>query len=183
MPASGSPSHSGSQTPVGPFSRQYPTALPGVLIVAAGLLAYRKSYGGPFVFDDPPSILYNATIRHLWPFWSVLRPPHGEGITVGGRPVLNLSLAVNYAISGTRVWSYHALNLLIHILAGLTLFGIVRRTLERVGSGDLARPYLLGLAITLLWILHPLQTESVTYVVQRAESLMGLFYLLTLYCF
>src|ERR1035438_8655034 len=58
---------------------------------------------------------------------TALVPP--VGTTVGGRPVLNLSLAANYAVSGTAVGSYHAVNLATHILAGLTLFGIVRRTL------------------------------------------------------
>jgi len=78
------------------------------------------------------------------------------------------------------VWSYHAFNLVILVLAGLTLFGIVRRTLAPwVGLG--ASP--IAFCAALLWVLHPLLTESVTYVIQRAESLMGLFYLLTLYFF
>src|SRR5258708_20343365 len=72
----------------------------------------------------------------------------------------------------------------IHILAGLTLFGIVRRTLvspqfrERFAS--VAMPLALG--VTLLWLLHPLQTAAVSYVIQRTEALVGLFYFLTLYC-
>jgi len=99
------------------------------------------------------------------------------------------------------VWSYHALNLMIHVLAGLTLFGIVRRTLGLVGrvipnpplsvsdpsdrrvkdnAPYLANATLLAFFAALLWTLHPLQTESVTYIIQRAESLMGLFYLLTI---
>jgi tetratricopeptide (TPR) repeat protein len=159
-------------------------------IVVAALAAYHNSFSGPFIFDDRPAIADNPTIRHFWPIRPVLSPPHVTGSTVNGRPLLNLSLAVNYAISSTGVWSYHALNLAIHILAGLTLFGIVRRTLGWMASRPSARrslgaggPFPLGVAITLLWVLHPLQTESVTYIVQRAESLMGLFYLLTLYCF
>jgi tetratricopeptide (TPR) repeat protein len=104
--------------------------------------------------------------------------------TVAGRPIVNFSLAINYAISGSQVWSYHVLNLLIHMLAGLTLFGVVRRSLERLKAGDTQdRRTLLACAAAVLWIAHPLQTESVTYTVQRAESLMGLFYLLTLYSF
>jgi len=67
----------------------------------------------------------------------------------------------------------------------LVLLGLVRRTLVRPGLreryGSTALP--LAFAVALLWTLHPLQTESVTYTVQRTESLMGLFYLLTLYCF
>jgi protein O-mannosyl-transferase len=83
-------------------------------------------------------------------------------------------------VGGTGVWGYHALNLAIHVMAGLTLFGIVRRTLATRAA---PRPLLAAFCVALLWELHPLLTESVTYVIQRAESLMGLFYLLTLYCF
>ena len=156
-----------------------------LLVIAAGLLAYHNSFTGPFIFDDTGSIQQNPTIRHLWPIWQSLSPPRWGGLTVEGRPLINLSLAVNYAIGGTEVWGYHALNLAIHILAGLTLLGIVRRTLlqprlrERFGA--VANE--LALAVAVLWTVHPLQTESVTYIIQRAESIMGLFYLLTLYCF
>ena len=88
----------------------------GLVIVLAGLAAYANSLAVPFVFDDGPSILDNPSLRHLWPIGRVLSPPD-RGITVSGRPVLNLSLAVNYAVSGTSAWSYHALNLAIHLLA------------------------------------------------------------------
>jgi tetratricopeptide (TPR) repeat protein len=154
--------------------------LAGAVVVLAGAAAYANSFASPFVYLDVPAILDNPTIRHLSALGRVLSPPVDGGVTVGGRPIVNLSLALNYAISGTRVWSYHALNLLIHLLAGLTLFGLARRTRKR---DDALRPAGFALALALLWTLHPLQTESVTYVVQRAESLMGLLYLLTLYCF
>ena len=156
-----------------------------LLVIAAGLLAYHNSFTGPFIYDDEPSILTNRTIRHLWPISRVLSPPHEGGITVEGRPVINLSLAINYALGKTAVWGYHATNLAIHILAALTLLGIVRRTLRQpiwrgrfsaVANG-------LALATAIIWMVHPLVTESVTYIVQRAESIMGLLYLLTLYCF
>jgi tetratricopeptide (TPR) repeat protein len=146
---------------------------PPLLIVLAGLAAYATSFSGPFVLDDMGSIADNPTLRHLWPVGSVLSPP--PGLTVSGRPLLNLTLAVNYALGGTRVPGYHAVNLAVHLLAGLVLFGIARRTLRSLPG--------LALVIALIWTVHPLQTESVTYLSQRAESLMGLFYLLTLYCF
>jgi tetratricopeptide (TPR) repeat protein len=159
-----------------------------VLIVLAVLAAYRNSFSGPFIFDDIASIVDNPTIRRLWPVSVPLWPPFSGGQTVGGRPILNLSLAVNYAWGGADVRGYHAVNLGIHILAALTLFGIVRRTLERAKLADgraacPGRALPAALVVALLWALHPLQTESVTYIIQRAESLMGLFYLLTLYCF
>ena len=101
-----------------------------------------------------------------------------------GRPVVTLSLLVNYAAHGLNVWGYRALNIAVHLLAGLTLYGVVRRTLvsevlvERFGraSGPIA------LTVALVWLVHPLQTECICYTSQRSESLMGLFYLLTLYC-
>ncbi len=171
--------------------------LAGAVIVGAATAAYRNTFSVPFIFDDSLSIAGNPTIHHLWPPWLPLSPPHGQGLTVEGRPILNLSLAIDCAISGTRVWSYHATNLLIHMAAGLTLFGILRRTLERCSGlsewhGLPARwlatwagspCHLLAFAAALIWTVHPVQTESVTYIVQRAESLMGLFYLLTIYCF
>jgi Flp pilus assembly protein TadD len=153
-----------------------------LVVVVAGLLAYSNSFTGPFIFDDVRWIQENPTIRHLWPIWDVLWPTSS---LVNARPVVNLSLAVNYALGGFNVWGYHALNLTVHILAGLTLLGVVRRTLVqpalRERFGAVANE--LALVVAILWTVHPLQTESVTYVIQRTESLMGLFYLLTLYCF
>jgi len=169
-----------------PGSRQsgWQVVLGAWIIVLSGLVAYHNSFAGPFIFDDSGAIEDNDTIRSLWPIWRVLTPP-ANGETVTARPVVNLSLAINYAISGLDVWSYHVFNLAIHILAGLTLFGVIRRTLllpklrDRFAEASTS----LSLAVALIWTVHPLQTQAVTYVVQRAESLMGLFYLLTLYCF
>ena len=163
--------------------------LAGVVIVLAALAAYHNSLSGPFVYDAEPAITENPTIRHLLPLGPVLSTPPG-GSPVSGRPVVNLSLALNYSLGGLNVTGYHAVNLAIHMLAGLTLFGVVRRTLSSVArrsnlpleSAD-SRAWLIALAAAALWTVHPLQTESVTYVAQRSESLVGLFYLLTLYGF
>src|SRR5262249_52676665 len=81
-------------------------------------------------------------------------------------------------------WGYHAVNLVIHVFAAILLLGIVRRMLgsERLREryGEISLP--LALAVAVLWLVHPLQTASVTYVIPRAESLMGLFLLLLMYC-
>jgi len=173
-----------------PKPSRYDGFWPAVLIVLAGAAAYANSFSGPFIFDDWPSIAENPTIRHLW---SALAPRStGIGGAIG-RPLINFSFAVNYAVGGLRVWGYHATNLAIHILAGLTLFGIVRRTLtSRLATRrseisnlrfEISEATSLAFAVAVIWTVHPLQTESVTSIVQRTESLMGLFYLLTLYCF
>jgi len=101
-------------------------------IIGALLGVYHNSFYGPFVFDDIPAILENPTIRNLSDIALALSPPHGKGFTVEGRPLLNLSLAFNYALSGTDVWSYHLVNLVIHALASLCVLGIVRLTLVRI---------------------------------------------------
>lgn len=157
---------------------------PAVLLflAAAALLAYHNSFAVPFLFDDDSSIRDNPTIRSLGRAWW---PPNEHGVTVSGRPFLNFTLALNYAVGGTAVGGYHAVNLLIHVLAAGALFAVVRRTLRLPACG--ARPEreaaALALAAAGLWLLHPLQTESVTYVIQRAESLVSLLYLVTLGCF
>jgi Flp pilus assembly protein TadD len=153
--------------------------LAAVIIPLAGILCYMNSFQGSFVLDEQNWIVDNPHIRHLWPPWQALFSSDNAS-----RPLVGLFDAVNYAISGVNPWSYHVLNLLIHICAALALYGIVRRTLlterlkERFGKDSNA----LGLAVALIWLVHPLQTQSVTYVIQRSESMMGMFYLLCLYC-
>lgn len=148
------------------------------VIIFIPTLFYFNSFNGVFVFDDHPFIETNRYIRSLWPPGQAL-----FGLNNISRPLIGYSLAVNYWLSGLSPWSYHAMNLLIHLGAALALFGLVRRTLqtprlaERYGS--IAGP--VGLVIALIWAVHPLQTQAVTYVIQRCESLMGLCYLLTVY--
>ena len=152
------------------------------LVVAVGAV-YANSLSGPFVFDDLLSIVENPTIRQLWPLSGPLSPPSGQGLTVEGRPLLNLSLAFNFAVSGTAPWSYHATNIAIHALATLTLFGLLRRTFSTSSTFNVHLSTTLSFSAVLLWSVHPLQTESVTYIVQRTESLMGLLLLANLYFF
>jgi len=181
----------------------YRTPLVGALVIAAAaLLAYHNSFSVPFVFDDEMAIVANSSLHNLWT--ACFPPPDLTGLPISGRPVVNFSLGLSYAISGSAVWSYHVFNLLVHIGAGLVLFGVVRRTLLQPGlaprfvgaqtrcalgdgrskSAPLQSDALpIALVVALLWTLHPLQTESVTYISQRAEALLGLFYLLTLWCF
>ena len=148
--------------------------VPPVLVVLAVAAAYSNSFSGPFVLDDLPSIAANPSIRG----WETALSTPVQSST-HGRPLLNLSFALNYAVSGQSVWSYHLLNLIIHAGCALVLYGIVRRTLQALAHPDAAA---LAAWSALVWAVHPLATGAVTYTVQRAESLMGLFMLLTVYC-
>ncbi|MEW5735635.1 MAG: tetratricopeptide repeat protein [Thermodesulfobacteriota bacterium] len=153
------------------------------LIIAALFLAvcaaaaYAGSLGAPFVLDDNWNILDNPSIRSLWPPWQALTGSPDTG--VAGRPLVNLSLAVNHALSGDNPAGYRALNIAIHAACGIVLFLLLRMLFS--GSGGIGPP---GLAVdaasffaALCFLLHPIQTQAVTYVTQRLESLMALFYL------
>jgi tetratricopeptide (TPR) repeat protein len=153
------------------------------IVVLATCLAYANSFSGVFAYDDRVTILENPTIRQLWPLDTVLQAPAAAG--TGGRPFANLTFALSYALSGLQPWGHHVVNLFIHVLAALALFGVVRRTLVQPLLRDRFGPDATPLAglVALLWAVHPLGTQTVTYLSQRTESLMALFYLLTLYGF
>jgi tetratricopeptide (TPR) repeat protein len=153
------------------------------LLGAFALIAYSNSFAGPFIFDDQTNVVDNAKIRRLRPLWDTMRAPL-EAVGMAGRPVAQLSMAVNYAIHGLGVAGYHVGNFILHVAAALVLFGVVRRTLltpvlaPRFGRH--ATP--LAFAVALVWEVHPLLCDSVSYISARTEVLAGLLLLLTLYC-
>jgi protein O-mannosyl-transferase len=176
-------------TPDSPAAAAYwrPERLHGLLaalVICGSLaLAYANSLNVPFLFDDEAAIVQNPSIRDLHRMGDVLAPPSWS--TTARRPLLNLSFALNYATGGYSPRGYHVANIVIHGLSALFLYGLVRRTLVlprlRQRFGDHAA--LLAGATALIWAIDPLQVQSVTYLSQRAESLMGLSYILTLYLF
>lgn len=155
--------------------------LAGPLLLLLGLIVYASSLTAPFQFDDLEAIEGNPTIRRL--SVDTLRPPV-DGTGVAGRPIVNLSLALNHALGGHDPAGYHLFNVTLHALSSLVLFGLVRRTLQQpplhVGA---ERALLAAWMAAAVWLVHPEQTESVTGVIQRTELLVGFFYLLTLYAF
>lgn len=157
--------------------------LAGAVLLVATLIAYANSFSVPLIFDDWVTILHNPNIRKLWPIWSAFVPSEYSG--VGGRPVANFAFVLNYALTGDSMPGFHAVNLAIHFCAGLALFGVARRTLARIAWSNRGEfdATLVGLTIAVFWTLHPVQTQSVTYVSQRTEVLMGCFYFLTFYGF
>ena len=141
--------------------------------------AYWGSFDGKFVFDDLDSIVGNPYLRPGLSAGQTL-----EGLLARQRPVVDATFLINYRLGGVNPWGYHLVNLVIHVLAACVLFGLMRRVLSSPAMkktfGSAAGP--LALAIAAVWAVHPLQTEAVTYIVQRGESLCSLLYLLTLYC-
>ena len=135
----------------------------------------------PFIFDYNNWIVDNVFI--------VLLADRASLVSAGRHACLRssrarLTSAINYALGGLNVWGYHLANLAVHLLAAWTLFRHHPPTPPRrsfANDSPLAATPLALVAAT-LWVIHPLQTEAVTYIVQRTESLAGLLYLLTLYC-
>lgn len=154
-------------------ARPWARVLPPLIILAAGAIAYAGSFAGVFLFDDYGRIVENERIRQLFP----------PGPWLGTRrPIVELTFAVNYAVGGLKPWGYHFVNLLIHLAAGLTIFGVIRRTATIVrGTANQGSSTWSACVASLLWVVHPLTTQSVTYVIQRGESLMGLLYLWCVY--
>lgn len=148
-------------------------ALAAALLLAAVAACYGRTLPAPFVMDDLPSIVANRSIRSLWPPWGVLFYGHEEGRTVDGRPVLNLSLAVNRALVGATPAAFRGVNIFLHALAALLLYDVVRRLLGFPGAPTWlrARAGPVALAASVMWAVHPLHTAAVTYCIQRAEVL------------
>src|SRR3990172_10073664 len=145
------------------------------LIVILGLLAYSNTFNSPFVLDDVPNITENHAIKDLNNLW----PPSGA------RWFGSLTLALNYRFGTISPSGYHAVNLAIHILNALLAYWLVLLTLKTpyivsVNRGEKDNHYMAALFTSLFFLSHPIQTQAVTYIVQRFASLATLFYLLTL---
>lgn len=150
----------------------------GVLLVIT-IAAYANSFRGPMVFDDIVSIVTNPSLREpsRW-----LAPPEVTA-GVGGRPLLNLTFGLNYAAGELSPVGYHVVNLAIHLTCAAAVFGLMRRVLAgpRLAARFGGDATWVALAVATLWAVHPLQTESVTYISQRAEALWSLCLLAVLY--
>jgi hypothetical protein len=150
---------------------------PLILALLCGLAAFSTSLRGPFIFDDIDAIATNPSFQpgasHFY-----ASPP----TTLSGRPVLWLTFAIDNALGDLHVGIYHITNLLIHLTGGAVLYAIITRTVLKMGNQFEDSAHWLAAAVTAIWLVHPLNTEAVTYTIQRAESLAGLFYLLVIYC-
>lgn len=151
-----------------------------VLLLAIGV-TYYNSFRGQFMLDDIHTFVQNSSpVRKSWPITEDWR-----ALFLQQRPLVNFTFAINYILVGSNPWGYHLANLVIHAMAALVLMDLLRRALltprlARHVSPQWARP--LALTAAAIWALHPVQAQSVTYIIQRSESMMGLFYLLVIYC-
>ncbi len=161
--------------------RQFTLLFLALLIVGVGA-SYSGSFGIGFVFDDAFGIARNPAIRSLANLPSFFVDPRAIWIDhtqVDLRPVLLITYAVNYAISGIDPWSYHAVNLLLHLIAALLVFVIVRDHLwwpasDRGPDGPARLP---AAAAALFFALAPLNSQPVNYIWARSAVLCVTLYL------
>ncbi len=140
------------------------------VVLAATGAAYLPAIDGEFLFDDLTAILKNPSVTD----------PFGHALSAWlapGRKVVDFTFALNHLAVGLDTRGWHLTNIAIHLGAAVLAWLFARITLIRAGLG---RPELPALAAAALFALHPLQTESVAYVTQRAESLASGVYLAAL---
>ncbi|MFC1624161.1 tetratricopeptide repeat protein [Candidatus Omnitrophota bacterium] len=147
-----------------------------IILCCVGFIIYSNTFHSSFHFDDESSIVNNFAIknilnlRNIWDFW----PP---------RFIAHLSLSINYHFHQLDVFGYHLVNLLIHIISAILVFYFILLTFStpRMKGEDIARhANIVAIFIASIFLTHPIQTQAVTYIIQRLTSLATLFYLASL---
>ena len=152
------------------------------LIILSGIIAYSNSFHVPFIFDDEYSIRDNRVVHDIGNFlFSSTGYEYHRGRFIG-----YLTFALNYRLGGLDVTGYHIVNLAIHMACALLVYGLVALTFQTpIMKDSLLAPQakLIAFFSAALFVVHPIQTEAVTYIVQRLTSLAALFYVASLYCY
>ncbi len=152
------------------------------LIAGVAFLAYSNTFSVPFQFDDKPNILDNPNVQIRAFTWDQLDQLVRGTYWVSIRVFSYFTLALNYYFGGFEVFGYHLVNFFVHVAAGILVYWFVFLTLnlpslkEKYGSIS----YKAALFTGLIFISHPVQTQAVTYIVQRMTSMAAMFYLLSL---
>jgi hypothetical protein len=149
-----------------------------VIIAILVLAAYSNTFTASFHFDDNPAVIENYSIRYV-------TMENIFNILQGNRPVVDLSLMLNYQLNSVNVIGYHVFNIGCHIANSILVFTLIIWTLNVPLFGDRYRGSARWMALfgALLFGLHPVQTESVTYIISRSELLATFFYLATFLLF
>jgi len=180
-------SGNGSKRPSAPSPKHlfYKTVIHVLLLILLGLLVYSNTFYAPFHFDDSKDIGDNPIIKN---FSFFMEPEEYRHFMT--RFITLLTFAVNYRLNGLDVTGYHLVNLGIHIINSLLVYLLATFTLKvtyRAGTGEpdpasgvVQQSGLIALFTALLFVCHPIQTEAVTYIIQRLTSLAAMFYLLSI---
>src|SRR5213593_3985619 len=164
------------QQPKKKFSRAA-GLMPAAILVVLALIAYWNSTDAPFVFDDLETIQRNTGVR----FGDYFSNFNLAGF-LSTRSLLFVTFAFNHWVGEQNVTGYHILNVALHILNGLLVFFIGRNIFARVRSDETSvRMY--AMLAAAFFLVHPVQTESVTYISSRSELLSTFFYIVAVLLF
>ena len=136
-----------------------------LLLIFCGSVIYSNSFFVPWYGDDFAHIVENPNVGN-WDYWLTR--------FFSLRWITGLSFALNYQIHGLELWGYHFANLCIHLISSSVVYALLRRIFTENEW--------LPLFGALIFLAHPIQTQAVTYIVQRSTSLAGMFVLLGLFC-
>ncbi len=152
------------------------------LIIGVAWVAYSNTFYVPFHFDDRPNITNNPNVQIKVFTWDRLERFIKNTYKETIRIFSYFTLALNYYFGGFNVFGYHLVNFIIHVTAGILLYGFLTLTfhLPSLREKYESISYKVVLFTSLIFISHPVQTQSVTYIVQRMASLGGMFYLLSM---
>ena len=163
------------------------TAKPIFLLICIVTLIYSNTYNATWHFDDFPNITHNKKIhlKDLTPssiidtFFASSEQDNRSKLY---RPVSVFSLALNWYLSQSNVWGYHLVNNIIHCLSAVFLYLFIFYVLKlpRINIPKREQAVFIALLSATLWAVNPIQTQAVTYIVQRMASLAGMFYILSL---
>ncbi len=150
-----------------------------VVLLVVGFAAYSNALRSSFHFDDETSIVNNPAIRNLEDLYSIWKYSPLRFVTY-------LSFALNFRLNGLDAFGFHLLNILIHVASALVVCFIIRRLHYLAHGGHGEAPNLgppAALLAALIFLAHPIQTQAVTYVAQRAVLLAAFFFLLSLFLY
>jgi hypothetical protein len=162
------------------FTRKRTVLLLSGLVVLVFVI-YSNSLNGPFIFDDMNNIEYNSHIHLMRISFDGLKQAAFEGSS-SNRPVAKISFALNHLFHGKNTFGYHLVNILIHATTGIFLYFFIRTTLSLPAlRSKTETSHWVAFITVLIWLVHPVQTQSVTYIVQRMNSLAAMFYVMALF--
>ncbi|MGA2515013.1 MAG: hypothetical protein ABSG44_00520 [Thermodesulfobacteriota bacterium] len=152
------------------------------LIAGVALVAYSNTFHVPFQFDDRLNITQNPNVQIKVFTWERVEQLVKNTYKDSIRVFSYFTLALNYRFGGVNVFGYHLVNFLIHIGSGVFLYWFLLLTFNLPSLKEKYGPisYKVALFSSLIFISHPIQTQSVTYIVQRMASMAGMFYLLSM---
>jgi len=159
------------------FFKENEILLSVAIIIILGFSVYINSIGGQFIWDDELLVRDNPYIKSPSNVVKIFTENVGAGVGISSnfyRPLQLFSYLINYSLFGLDVKGYHLTNIILHILVALSVYWMVT---------ILYKDNLLSLLTGIFFVIHPIQTECVSYIAGRADLLAGLFVLLCFICY